>query len=396
MASATNVKKMFSKSKRAFKHDLIVDFIPPQVHIGTSSYVWFSQFDPLSGRLKRKKYMLDRFPEGQARDVAARRIISNIYSQVGKGWNVWTDGDVLRQSIPTKDVLERYRQYIRALKQKGVMKQKTAYDYCSRLSVLCSYMEEHAPHIKMCSQLDQAFFNDFLDYLIMDRDLSATSRNNYRTWCSTFCSWLVEKRFIQENPIQYIRQLPEKEKLRDALPAEALTRMREYLNNHNRFFLLACMMEYYTFIRPDELRHIKVGNISIASREVLVPADVAKNNRERRVGLNSKVLHLMLDLNIFAAPSSYFLFSDDMRPGRDIIYLNAFRFHWGKLRKAMRWPESYQFYSLKDSGIRDLANAEGVVTARDQAGHQDIAITNKYLKRSKEIPESTKNFDGFL
>ena len=52
--------------------------------------------------------------------------------------------------------------------------------------------------------------------------------------------------------------------------------------------------------------------------------------------------------------------------------------------------------SLKDSGIRDLANAEGIVVARDQAGHTDIAITNRYLKKESLVPECVKQFEGNL
>ena len=49
--------------------------------------------------------------------------------------------------------------------------------------------------------------------------------------------------------------------------------------------------------------------------------------------------------------------------------------------KALKWNACYQFYSLKDSGIRDLANAQGVVVARDQARHSDITTTNKYIQK---------------
>ena len=87
---------------------------------------------------------------------------------------------------------------------------------------------------------------------------------------------------------------------------------------------------------------------------------------------------------------------DDLKPGPEMTYLNCFRYEWRKMRTAMRWPDSYQFYSLKDSGIRDLANAKGVVVARDQAGHSDVAVTNRYLKQGREVPDSVKNFDGLL
>ena len=68
-----------------------------------------------------------------------------------------------------------------------------------------------------------------------------------------------------------------------------------------------------------------------------------------------------------------------------------------KLRKELGWPDSIQFYSLKDSGIRDLANAKGIVVARDQARHTDISTTNYYLKGdAMTVHSETLDFKGNL
>lgn len=67
------------------------------------------------------------------------------------------------------------------------------------------------------------------------------------------------------------------------------------------------------------------------------------------------------------------------------------------MRKALHWSDEYQFYSLKDSGIRDLANSQGIVIARDQARHTDVATTNKYLQgRDMPVHVETKHFKGAL
>ena len=350
----------------------------------------------MTGKLKRKKYMLDRTKSRTDRRKLAALLISNLTQRLIKGWNPFIRNDSSRHMTPFDEVLQNYRDYVSAMEAKGTLKDKTAYDYLCRVKSLEGYIEECHVGIRFVYQFDRSFIVDYLDYLILDKDVSATTRNNHRTWLSTFCTWLVERKYIDRNPCEDIHMLREKEKKRDALTAAALTRMREYLNINNRHFLLACMMEYYTFIRPDELRHIRIGNISVTDCEVTVPAEVAKNHKERRVGLNKKVLQLMIGLKVFDAPSHYYLFSDSLKPGPEMTYLNRFRYEWKKLRKALRWPDSYQFYSLKDSGIRDLANAEGVVVARDQAGHSDIAVTNRYLKKGPAVPEGVKNFDGAL
>ena len=82
-------------------------------------------------------------------------------------------------------------------------------------------------------------------------------------------------------------------------------------------------------------------------------------------------------------------------PGRRKAGADNFNKRWREIRDELRWPQCYQFYSLKDSGIRDLANAEGVVVARDQARHSDVAITNKYIQQHK-VHDCTKHFKGLF
>ena len=70
---------------------------------------------------------------------------------------------------------------------------------------------------------------------------------------------------------------------------------------------------------------------------------------------------------------------------------------WARMRKRLNLPKEYQFYSLKDSGIRDLANSAGIVIARDQARHSSVAVTNKYLQgRDRPVHVETIRFKGAL
>ncbi len=375
----------------------ILGFTLPRLHSGKQWYVDFFAYDPAGDRMKRKKYMLDRIGGRSDRRRMATLLITRLTERLLQGWNPWVRDDSTRHMADFAFVLQQYRDYVAAMAKKGTLKQKTAYDYLSRLKGFELYIQECRAGVRYAYQFDHSFVVDFLDYLVMDKDVSARTRNNYRAWLSAFGSWMVERRYCAQNPVEGIHQLREKEKLRDSMPKEELARMREYLySNGSRNFLLACMMEYYTMIRPDELRHLRIEDISIKDREVKVAADIAKSRRERRIALNTKVLHLMLELRVFDAPSHYYLFGRDMKPGEEMIYLNAFRYERGKMRKALHWPSSYQFYSLKDSGIRDLANTYGVVVARDQAGHTDVAVTNKYLKQGRMVPTEVKDFDGAL
>ncbi len=154
-------------------------------------------------------------------------------------------------------------------------------------------------------------------------------------------------------------------------------------------------MEYYTFIRPIELAQIKLEHINLKEQRVFVPGAISKNKRDGMVGLNDTIIRLMIELRVFDRPGCCYLFGKDFRPSEHQAQSRIFRDYFVKVREALRWDMSKQFYSLKDSGIRDLANAEGIVVARDQARHTDISTTNKYLKGdSLTVHEETKHFKG--
>ena len=373
----------------------IIGYTLPRLHTGKSWYIDFFAYDPTIDRLKRKKYMLDRYNKKE-RKLIATVLITNLTQKLIAGWNPYINNDKARSYTTWEAVIKRYTDYIKVSEGKKMLKSKTATDYRSRLAVFLSYLEESKVSIKYVYQFNKTVVVDFLDYIVFDKERSAKTRNNYRTWLSTFATWLVDRQYISENYVEGIKMMKEQEKFRDNIKAEDLHKLKEYTRVARPSFYLACMMEYYTFIRPEELRHIKIGNISIKNQCITIPAEVSKNGKEQTVALNDTILKVMIDQGVFNYASSDYLFGKDVRPGREQIAVNRFRQEWCRVSKALNFPDTYQFYSLKDSGIRDLANAEGIVVARDQARHSDISVTNKYLKSPRVANEVTKHFSGEL
>lgn len=375
----------------------LIPYSYPKLHTGKRWFVDFTCYDPVTQTMRRKKYHLDSIKKISDRRQRAAEMIAVLLVRLKSGWTPWASRVSSRLAENVPYILQHYLTYITALNQRKIMKDKTFTDYSSRLKMLIYYNEHLHEPIAYAYQFDRAFFSDFLEYILLDREASARTRNNYRTWLSAFCSWLIEKKYIEKNPIEEIKVLREEPKKRSALSASDLHKMSDYLKDKDQYYLLACMMEYYTFIRPDELTGIRIKDIYLKEQRIFVSSQISKNRRDGMVGLNKKIIHLMIDLGVLSYPGSWYLFGKNFRPSCEKADSRIFRDRFVKLRKALKWPDSYQFYSLKDSGIRDLANAEGIVVARDQARHSDITTTNKYLKQElMAVPEETKNFEGEL
>jgi integrase len=281
------------------------------------------------------------------------------------------------------EIAVTYRQHLARLP-----KHNTRTDYTKRLAMLERWCSMHG--ITCVEEID---FLQFLDWVFYERCVSPRTRNNYRNWCRSFCSWLR----LTPNPMDDIKPMKEPGKIRQPLPAAMLRRIKEHLVLHDKHFLLAVMLEYYTFIRPGELAELKVGDIDVKRHAIHVRASISKNGKAEMVGLNTAIVSLMRELGTLRAPKDWYIFSSRLRPGTVKLDSRAFRDRWARLRKRLAIPKEYQFYSLKDSGIRDLANNAGIVIARDQARHSSIAVTNKYLQgRDRPIHQATVKFKGAL
>ena len=372
----------------------VLKFTFPKLHTGSKWYVDFYAYDPATDTMRRKKFHLDNIEKITERRKRANEMIESLTKLLRSGWSPWINAETNRSYTLLEDALEKYEAYVERMP-----KYKTRKSYTSRLNIFRKYNASRLLPIRYVYQYDTAFVSDFLDYIFLDRETNARTRNNYRQWCASLATFFIEKQYLTTNPVEKIKTIAETGKKRQPLTAQMLHELEKHLRDSHPYFYLACMMEYYTFIRPEELTHVKLADINVKEQSVFISGEVSKNKHDGKVGLNAKIIMFMIDLGVFKYPNDYYLFGPKVsRPSAKRSDSEMFRRKWNTLvRKGLGWADCYQFYSLKDSGLRDLANAEGIVIARDQARHTDVATTNKYLQgRDAPVHEETKTFKGNL
>ena len=376
----------------------MITYSLPKLHTGKTWFVDFQCFDPAEGKMRRKKYHLDGIKSVRERRQRAQELIVGLTVKLKSGWNVWVENGSSRQYTVFDTLCEQYLKNIDILLSREQMKKSTYASYTSYMNVFREYLALRPFKVVYAYQFNKGLVSEFLDYMYFDKEVSARTRNNYQLWLSSFSEWMVQKDFIEENPVKGIKRLKNEPKRRVMLDEKQLSQMREYLERNNPHFLLACMLEYYTFIRPNELCYIRIKDICVSKQYITLSGSFTKNGKDAKVGLNDAVVRKMIELDIFSYENDMYLFGDrKFRPSYDKQEGRIFREEFVKMRRALRWPAGCQFYSLKGSGIRDLANSSGIVIARDQARHTDIKTTNGYVNQDFSVVHSeTKHFEGKL
>ena len=82
---------MCSTRKNFSPKSEVLNFTYPKLHTGKSWYVDFNSFDPATGTMKRKKYMLDSIGKIGERRKRATELIESLLKLLRAGWSPWVN-----------------------------------------------------------------------------------------------------------------------------------------------------------------------------------------------------------------------------------------------------------------------------------------------------------------
>lgn len=379
--------------------DKIISYTPAELRVGKETYVSLYAYDPLSNKLRRKRYKLNHIESPAERKRYGRELCARLNEQLRNGWNPFIEADSGKGYAKFEEAATDWIRRQERLMKDGVTREATYVEYASKVRNLVKYNRNQRIPILYIYQMDASFLNDFLDYIYIDRGNTAKTYNNYIRVISVMCKFFLARGYISTDPCAQIKsisrnRLPQKE--RNVISSADLRKIYEYLSEHNRHFLLACYLEYYCFVRPKELSMLLVGDISYKSRTILIRKEVAKNRKEEITTMPEVVIRMLIDLDIHTHPDNYYIFSDNFMPGRDRRSEKTFRDEWLKMRRKLKLPENYQFYSLKDSGVTDMLEKNiPAIAVRNQARHSSVSVTEIYTqRRERRANEEIAKFEG--
>jgi len=371
-----------SKQKRSSDLLSIVEYTPPKLYTGVEWYVGWYSFDPMKKDLRRKKIKINYIGNKAERKRFANDLIIRINEKLRRGWNPWVESSDSKGYSTFIDVCNHYLKSITKKAEEGIYREDTYTSYLSYLRNLKNYNQKIINPVTYVYQMDRQYIIDFLEYIHIDKNNSARTRDNYLGWLKSFSAFLVQYGYLKDKPTEGIETFSKwsKKKEREYIPENILDKIKPHIETRNKHFLLATYILFYMFIRPKEMSRLKIGDINIKNRTIIVYGNSSKNRKTAAVTLPKKVINLMIELEIFSNPNSFYLFGKKMKPGEEYANEKQFRDFWSHhVRNPLKLPAKYKFYSLKDTGVTMMLRAHtDILSVRDQARHSSILITDTY------------------
>jgi integrase len=152
--------------------------------------------------------------------------------------------------------------------------------------------------------------------------------------------------------------------------------IKEYLKKENPLLWLACLMQYYCFIRPNELRQLKIEYVNLSAGCIEVPGNVSKNRKTQKVSIPTSFLPELLFLSSFDPELFIFGGPGSAAPSRD--YLSKAH---KKMLDTLKIKGRYGFYSWKHTGVVKAWRAGiNIKDLQMQLRHHSLDMVNEYLK----------------
>lgn len=156
-----------------------------------------------------------------------------------------------------------------------------------------------------------------------------------------------------------------------------IARIKKMLEPSDPALWLAIQFIYYCFIRPGELRLLKIGDINFDDWRICIRSDISKNKKTQYVSIPTAFRGQILELS--AMPPNDFVFQsvDGMPTG-----LNTLSKRFRKALDKLGFSQEYKLYSWKHTGAVAVVKAGiGMKELQIQLRHASLDEVDKYLRQ---------------
>ncbi|CAA0149448.1 tyrosine-type recombinase/integrase [Tenacibaculum maritimum] len=367
----------------------LVDFVPAELRENKTWKIVYYVKCPIENKLKRRQNRVRPLKSITERRKLARKMVLEINKKLERGWNPLLKDNEIRGFAKFSEAKQLFIERTVKEVKNGEKREDTLRSYKSFLKNISDYLEDINEQDMFVIKFKDELVRDFLDVVYYDRDNSARTRNNYLKFFKTFSEWLIRHKYISINPTTRIELIQEKVKEREIIPDRTLKELFKFLKQKKGGYYLTCLVCYYCLVRRTELTKLKVSDIILSNGIIYVNKDVAKNKKSKPVTIPDILIPLLAN-HLHTAEMGDYLFSDNFMPGKNKLAPKKISDEWVKIRKSLKLPNKYQWYSLKDTGITNFLKA-GVapIAVRDQARHHSVSQTEAYTP--KEILKANKD-----
>jgi integrase len=328
--------------------------------------------------LERKRNFSINYNTIPLRREAAKKAIQEITQLLQSGGTSYTEKPKVNTLGLDPDKATLFQAYEHALEiKKGSMKNMKG--LISLKNHIKEWLTASRYEHLLFKGIDTETIHKFFDWLKTEKKMGNKTYNNNKGYLSTIFNFYVSRGWIEKNPCDKVKKLKTQSGKHVPFSKEQIKTIKKELGKSKQDQLaLFIQCIYYTFIRPGELRELKIDNIK--EKTIFVPANISKNGKGEHVVIPKPLEKLLKPIR--KNPANFYIFGNEGLPGENKVSVNYFYKRHVKLLESISLNyDDYTLYGYKHTGNIALFNAGAdIKTLQKQNRHSSIQQTDTYLK----------------
>lgn len=346
----------------------------------TKGKVWFISWYQAdqTGVLKRVRRKVNHIRCPKARRQWADLRVKEINARLLLGLPADQAKVVPRGETPLQEALDRFL----ATKTKDELRKDSMRSYRSYCGILSDWLATQERLQAPVASFGEEDARAFLEHCYLYRRISARTWNNYLAFFGTLAGWLVEHKYLPRNVFAGIhRKKAPKGKNRRPLTDAERRMVRADLEANDPRFLVFSLLLFHCALRPKEAFMLRPEHYDLERQCINVPPEVAKNGEARAAAIPNVLVDLVRGLGIQEQDPAHYVFSEDFAPGAKLMTSQYSGKAWDRLRTRLGLPMEVKHYSLRDTGLIQLAR-DGVsrVDSQNHFDHSSAAMQDIYSR----------------
>jgi integrase len=343
-------------------------------------FVYYYYFNKKTFKLERYKVYgcINLKDELQHRYTKAGELIKELSEKLSEGLNPSELNNKRTAGLNYSFYLVTFiKSYLNTRKQG--LRRKTVFTYESKIRHFIKWINEFNNDIELID-FDRNKANSYIEYL-RGEGKSNTTVNNYIIILKSLFDDMVNDEVIEKNPFNKIKKVRSSQEGKLPFKTYQKELLKEKITDKNYQLWLFVKFLYYCFIRPGELRNLRIESIDIDQGTITIDGSIAKNKKTQAVVIPLPLQEIIRKENLYKYPGNYFVFGNDGKPGKKQRAYNYFCNEHRKITRELEFSSRYTLYSWKSTGAVDAVRAGlGLKDIQLQLRHSSLEMTDIYLK----------------
>lgn len=207
--------------------------------------------------------------------------------------------------------------------------------------------------------------------------------NNHMLAIKTWMNW-VHENFEEVFPVNWgkkMKPLPSSSEQHVAYTDEEARKISNHLKEHDPETLHFLQFIVYPFLRPNETIRVRVGDIDIENKKLLLPAIQSKTKQRTYKPIPEIFIEEIKKSGILYFPKEYFVFGRKGGPGLTPTTADKFRARFKKVKTLFGFSTKHTMYGLRHTFVCQLLrNGMSPMEVMKYTGHTTLDSFQKYAR----------------